>query len=658
MVKIFSVNEGDNMSFNSKLIDLLKTNHNLIDDEGELLIAAVTDRAWKIDPDLIRLILSDTEIKDKFFDEIDGHWVFNINTFLEYISQKNFLNNSYTRFRNRIGLTIDGKYLNERGEVALVWPYKDTVLEGGQTKEEEGRNEVFFNELLAQDEINCLFNPKALTNFIRYTANGKELIINIKRDRKGLIQENLIINANNLISLYCLKTQFYGQVKLIYIDPPFNTSGAANTFSYNNNFNHSSWLTFMKNRLEIAKELLVQDGLVIIAIDHAELFYLGVLADEIFLRENRIGVVAVETNPRGRSDSKFFATSSEYFLVYAKDEKVAAIKSLPLTKEQAAAFNHQDEISNYRLLPFRRSGSNSTPKERPNLFYPIYYHEANGYIGLEFLEGSIKIEPLDSKNEKRVWRQGKESFLKAVKIGDLVIKHRGTTFSVYLKDRIKLGRKPKTIWVNPSYDASSHGTIMLQNLFGKKVFSYPKSIHLLKDILKMTTGKDDVILDFFAGSGTTAHAVLELNNEDGGTRRFILCEQMDYSETVTVERVRKVINEFKINDFIYFELVRYNEAYIQRIQKATNSNDLVKIWQEMAKSSFLNWYINPEMPDAAINDFEAIGKEENGLDKQKKLLAELLDKNQMYVNLSEIDDAQFNVSDEDKELNKAFYGDY
>ncbi|MBW7920291.1 MAG: site-specific DNA-methyltransferase, partial [Anaerolineales bacterium] len=170
------------MSFNSQLIDLLKTDPRFVDDEEELILAAVQDRAWKIDHDLIRLLLSKKEVKAKFFDEIEGHWVFNVNTFLEYISQKDFLDNSYTRFRNRIGLTIDGKYLRERGEVALVWPYKDAVLEGGQTKEEEKRKEIFFNEVLAQDEINRLLDPKVLTGFTRYTAKGKEKVTGFKRD--------------------------------------------------------------------------------------------------------------------------------------------------------------------------------------------------------------------------------------------------------------------------------------------------------------------------------------------------------------------------------------------------------------------------------------------------------------------------------------------
>ena len=161
-------------NFDQKLIDLLKTDPRFVDDEGELVTAAVIDRAWKIDHALVRLLLGDAEIKAKFFDEIEGHWLFNHNTFISYIADKHFLADSYTRFRNRIGLTIDDKFLRERGEVALVWPYKDCVLEGGQTKDEEKREEIFFNEVLAHDEINRLFDCKVLTNWKRYTVDGCE----------------------------------------------------------------------------------------------------------------------------------------------------------------------------------------------------------------------------------------------------------------------------------------------------------------------------------------------------------------------------------------------------------------------------------------------------------------------------------------------------
>jgi len=198
------------MSFNTRLTDLLKTDPRFVDDEGELLIAAVQDSAWKMDHDLVKILLSEPEIKAKFFDEIEGHWIFNLNTFNDYISQKNFLDNSFTRFKNRIGLTINGKYLRERGEVALVWPYKDTVLEGGQTKEEEKREEIFFNEVLAQDEINRLLNPKVLISFTRYTAKGKQPVKDFMRDEDGVICEIFILKGNNPLALHTLNQQFQG----------------------------------------------------------------------------------------------------------------------------------------------------------------------------------------------------------------------------------------------------------------------------------------------------------------------------------------------------------------------------------------------------------------------------------------------------------------
>ncbi len=225
-------------------------------------------------------MLTDPEIKPTFFDEIDEHWVFNYNTFINYISAKNFLANSYTQFRNKIGLNIDGKFLRERGEVSLVWPYKDCVLEGGQTKEEDKRKEIFFNEILAQDEINRMFDPKVLTNWKRHTTEGKQDVAKIQRDDNGIIRENLIIKGNNLIALHILKQQFRGQVKLIYIDPPYNTRN--DSFGYNDNFNHSSWLTFMRNRLEVAKTLLRNDGVIFVQCDDSEAAYLKVLMDDVF----------------------------------------------------------------------------------------------------------------------------------------------------------------------------------------------------------------------------------------------------------------------------------------------------------------------------------------------------------------------------------------
>ena len=352
-------------NFNEKLIALLKTNPDFIDESGELLPAAVKDHAWKLDHSLIKLLLSDPEIKSTFFDEIDGHWVFNHNTFISYINQKNFLANSYTQFRNKIGLNIDGKFLRERGEVSLVWPYKDCVLEGGQTKEEEKRKEIFFNEILAQDEINRMFDPKVLTNWKRHTAAGEQDVTDIQRYENGTIRENLIIKGNNLIALHTLKQQFRGQVKLIYIDPPYNTG--KDSFGYNDNFNHSSWLTFMRNRLKEAWSFLKDDGLFWISLSDKEAHYCKVLVDEIFDQENFVADV-IWNSTKSVTNTAVISNAHTHNLLYAK--RISVLKAnrtsfrLPANEQK---FSNPDNDSRGKWVadPFQVEGV------RPNQQYEI-----------------------------------------------------------------------------------------------------------------------------------------------------------------------------------------------------------------------------------------------------------------------------------------------
>jgi len=648
------------MSFNSKLIDLLKINHNLVDDEGELLIAAVQDRAWKIDHDLVKLLLSDKEIKAKFFDEIEGHWIFNINTFLEYISQKNFLDNSYTRFRNRVGLTIGEKYLRERGDVALVWPYKDTVLEGGQTKDEEKRKEVFFNEVLAQDEINRLLDPKVLTNFARYTPKGKEPVKEFKRDENNVIRENLIIKGNNLLALHTLKIQFRGQVKLIYIDPPYNIEG--DSFGYNDSFSHSTWLTFMKNRLEAAKELMRSDGIIFIHIGDQEMHYLKIVADEVFGRDNFIATVPRKTRS-GKSDVPYkLSQDFDWILMFTRSasKNDELFQRAVKRKYYKTADFPNDE---WRLTDLT---TQRTIYERPNSNFTL----VNPRNGQEF--------PV---NPNRCWGVTKDSvdkYLKKKKIvfpGDYdFMDMERPAMRVFKSEEIEKKGDDydksyvSSDFINQAMDellkdmVNKKGTDEIVELFGRKAFSYPKNELLIQRIIEYTTKENDIVLDFHLGSGTTAAVAHKMS------RQYIGIEQMDYIETIPVERLKKAVagvaNGISESvgwqgggDFIYCELMKYNEAFMERIQAAKTSKELLKIWREMAEGSFLNWYVNPAVPEEAIKDFEAIGKTDNGFEKQKKLLAELLDKNQLYVNLSEIDDTDFKVSKEDKVLNKAFYGE-
>ena len=236
--------------------------------------------------------------------------------------------------------------------------------------------------------------------------------------------------------------------------------------------------------------------------------------------------------------------------------------------------------------------------------------------------------------------------------------------------------RPATIWFHKEVGNNDEANREIKTLITDYNFSTPKPERLLQRITHIGSNEGDIILDFFAGSATTTAAAHKMN------RQWITVEQMDYAENIPVERLKKVIGrniqkegslleeiEYdtggiskSVNwqgggDFIYCELMQYNQAFMDKIQAAQSSEELVSLWQDIAENSFLNWYVNPEIPEDALADFVAIGKGENGLEKQKHLLAELLDKNQLYVNLSEIDDKDFGVSETDKVLNKQFYGE-
>jgi len=672
------------MSFNTKLINLLKADPRFVDDEGELVPAAVQDRAWKTDRDLVKLLLSDAEIKAKFFEEIEGHWIFNLNTFIDYISQKNFLDNSYTRFRNRIGLTIGDKYLRERGDVALAWPYKDTVLEGGQTKEEEKRKEIFFNEVLAQDEINRLFDPKVLTNFVRYTAKDKEKVTGFNRDENGVIRENLIIKGNNLLALHTLKTQFRGQVKLIYIDPPYNTGN--DSFGYNDSFNHSTWLTFMKNRLTVAEDLLKDGGAIFVQCDDNEQAYLKVLMDEVFGSANFVNCISVKlSEPTGVKMAHAqirFPKIKEYLLFYKKNQFVFEL--IDKIKKEKWDTEYKYFLENFstqqrealRKLQQKETNDQSDVIEAMNIFTNVRVVPVDNQLN----EMKIVDNKRDEWKFDNAWRivqrvssDSIRNFVKGLSklpsqdIGvglssDHVLFFYNTKANLSKGGRIRITFADDFLYVNPCDFWQDIKTTGIAKEGGVSLPYGKKPERLIHRIILMTTKKNDIVMDYHVGSGTTCAVAHKMG------RQYIGIEQLQYGENDSIVRLENVIQgdqsgiSKSVNwqgggDFIYCELMKYNEAFMERIQAAKTSKELLKIWKEMAEGSFLNWYVNPVMPEEAVKDFEALGKGENGLEKQKHLLAELLDKNQLYVNLSEIDDVQFKVSKEDKAVNKAFYGE-
>ncbi|MFV5698874.1 DNA methyltransferase [Flavobacterium sp. ZT3R17] len=605
------------MKLYASLETVLKNEPNYVTDDGKLKKWVVITKAQNYDAELIGLLLDDAVLKAKFFLNVKGILVFNQSLFIQFLEQKNYLNDSYTAYKNKIGLTIGDKYLKQRNEVALVWPFKDCVLEGGQSREEDKREEIFFNETLAQDEISQLLEPKVLTNAKRYTANGESLLDKFNRNDKGIITDNLIIKGNNLLALHTLKEEFAGKVKLIYIDPPYNTGNDG--FKYNDNFNHSSWLSFMKNRFDIAKDLLSDDGVIFVSLDDKEAHYCKVLMDEIFKRENFIADICHKS--RGSiSNDKIISPNHNHILLFAKNERLVFSKKEKFgVKKSLEGFKLKDERGDYKLVPVDGPGGAA---------------KGNPFYDFDGIEG--------------YWRFSKEKMQKMYEEG-LVVKTATGLQQKYYKEKAVLSKQTVTTWWDENFLTSS-ATSELKKLMGDEVFKNPKNTNLLKRIVELWTEKEDIVLDYHAGSGTTAHAVLELNKEDGGNRKFIICEQMNYIETVTAERIKKVIANNKVGEFVYFELKKHNQTFVEQIQDAQTIGDLLKIWEEMKAKSFLSYNVDLQKQDAHIDDFKALTFTE-----QQQHLMELLDKNQLYVNFSSLADNEFDISVEEKKITADFY---
>jgi len=635
---------------------LLQKDERLVS-EGELLKNKIIELAIRLDRDLIELLLADKQMKEVFFTQAGKTTIFDKDKFIKFISNKQFLPDSYTSFKNKIGLTEDGNFICEKKEVVLSWPYKDCVLEGGMTKEDQKRDEIFWNETLAPDEISRLLDSKVFTNAKRIDKTGEYEFDKFKIDENGDIKDNLIIKGNNLLALHSLKKRFAGRVKLIYIDPPYNTGGSLETFTYNNAFNHSTWLTFIKNRLEIARSLLAEDGFIAIAIDHNELFYLGEIADEIFGRDNRLGVVCVLTNPRGRQFTKFFSVTIDFMLVYAKNKEHANFNKVAINIEKKQTFNLEDEQGKYRLENFIRLANieEKLRNEKENYFYPIFVSPDLEEITLEQKRNYVKVLPVVNGKEK-AWQLKKDTFAKNLTSEDsgeeyIAAKDENENIQIYKKYREQ--QMLITHWFDKKYNATFYGTRLVEKLLGRKLrVSFPKSLYTVVDVLKIMTKKNDIVLDFFAGSGTTGHATLELNKEDGGNRKFILIEQLSEHVKDCNERIYKFLKNEKIEtDFLYMELAKWNENFVEQVKKAKTAAELQKLWETMKEKARLSYKVDIAVFDKVAKDFADLS-----LENQKRFLFEALNKNHLYINYSEIDDEEYRISKEEKALNKAFYG--
>jgi len=342
----------DNLHLYHVLENVLRMEERFCTADGQLIKNSIVEAALSLQPNLIKLLLDKDELSTNFFSDVDGIKVFDKVKFQRFVMNKSFLADSYTTYKNKIGLTDeDGRFLSESREVVLSWPYKDCVLEGGQTKEDAKRDEIFWSETLAPDEINRLTEPKVLTGFKRYDKEGEHMVEHIEDS------DNLVIRGNNFLVLHSCLKRFEGRVKTIYIDPPYNTGD--DEFGYNDSFNHSTWLTFMKNRLEVAKSLLSTDGCIFVHIDHHELYYVGALLDSIFGFENKVQVISVKTaTPAGfKTVNPGPIDVTEYILFYTKQKSAFKFKKAYVPVDYNINYNlvlkRADSIDDWKFIPIK-----------------------------------------------------------------------------------------------------------------------------------------------------------------------------------------------------------------------------------------------------------------------------------------------------------------
>lgn len=610
-------------------------------DGNELQRPIVIEDLKNYDAILISALLKNQKVKENYSVKAGNVVIFKIQEFIDILRYKDYWADSYTKYSNTIGLASEGKYIQYNTDIVLDFPYKDCVLEGGMTKEDTGKEEVFYNEVIARDEIDTLLAPKALVNVKKYDVNGEHKVETFSEE------DNLIIKGNNLLALHSLKERFAGKVKCIYIDPPYNTGG--DSFKYNDRFNHSTWLTFMKNRLEVAKELLSDDGSIWLNIDDDESHYLKVLCDELFGRENFIGNIIWEKKFSPQNDATFFSDMHDHILVYCKNIDKFKINLLARTEKMNERYKNLD---NDPRGPW--SSSDLTVRTYSKEYdYPI-----------ETPSGKIINPP-----KGRCWRTSKENLSKLISQNRIWFGESGDNvprLKRFLTD-VKQGLTPGTIWKHQEVSHNQEARKEISRLFEDTEydFSTPKPEKLLQRIIHIGSNEGDLVLDFFMGSATTQAVAMKMN------RKFIGIEQMGYINTVSVPRLKKVIegeqggiskdiNWHGGGSFVYAELMELNQIYMNKIEQVSTTEELADLWHELDENADLNFQLDKEK---LTNELLKEHDEEEGsitfneltLEEQKEIFKKALDKNQLYVPYSEIEDANIIISDNDKTFTHSFY---
>ncbi|PWV88454.1 adenine-specific DNA-methyltransferase [Paenibacillus cellulosilyticus] len=658
-----------------KIIEIVKTFGDKYVADGGLKRTAVVNDLRNYDEALITALVNDDYINKHYFKKIAGKDIFLIDQFEDMLQYRDYWETSYTKYENQIGLTSGGKYLLEQEDVVLDFPFKDGVLNAAMSKEDMAYDESFFNEVIEKDEIDVMLDKKILTNATKFDEHGQHRVTNFN-------DENLVVKGNNLLVLHTIKEKYQGKVKLVYIDPPyyFEAKKKEDTFKYNSNFKLSTWLVFMKNRLQVAKELLSDDGAIFVQISDDGVAELHRLMKDIFNepgKNNFINKITVKTkSPSGFAsvNAGVFETA-EYIIGFAKDKSKwkynpQYIESTYDSNYKYYIKNINDDISQWEIVSL-------------NDYLPLLfgYDNKNAFVnelGKEVFEkkmGDFALENSDSVfrytaigddagqeivNIRNVSKGHKDKIYIVERENHYnVIVQNGQEIAFYSKKIREIdGQKVPSIqlsniWMDTPYEGiAREGGVTLKG--GKK----PEK--LIRRIIEIASNKGDIVMDFFGGSGTTAAVAHKLE------RKYITIEQIDYKENSPWNRLKSVISgedQSGISklikwvgggSFVYAELFPKNMGYLIDIINSNSIVELKAVYERMLHGS--------DTQEKADIDFRAdLNKIDwsRGIEVNRKLLIKLIEKNQLYYNLSEIDDSNVRelISDLDYNFNKSFYGE-
>ncbi|CAC8494789.1 type III restriction/modification enzyme methylation subunit [Staphylococcus aureus] len=624
------------------------------------------------DKNLISKLLSNQTINETYVQDINGYKIFDKEAFISMLRYKNYWQDSYTKYTNKIGLTSEGKYLNYNSDIVLDFPFKDCLLKAGMTNESNlfNNDEKFYNQVIAKEEIDTLLSPKTLTKIKRYSEEGENEISKFKDD------DNLIIKGNNIIVLYSIKERYKGKVKLIYIDPPYNTGN--DSFQYNDRFNHASWLTFMKNRLEVAKELLSEDGVICIQCDDNENAYLKVLLDEIFGINNFVNNVAIK-----------MSEASGIKLTHSQKKLPKIKENIFIYKKDKVNLNPIKVLKNQWDKEYNKIFENFT-KEDKKLIDSINDKKLIDDEDLNQIDEilkNVKISSINNftknlnKDQKQKWllensyRIFRTAASKSVK--NLVDEKKVTTDQTYISVKSKTGN----IYIGKSDYESTSKSPRVQIIFSEDNLMYTlgdiwtdinttglevegnvllkngkKPEKLIKRIIEFSTKERDLVLDFFMGSGTTQAVAHKMN------RQYIGIEQMDYINSISVPRLQKVIDGEKSGvskdvdwqgggSFVYAELAKENQAILDRIISSSTKEELSQQIDKLLNDGVLNYEVDFDKFTSTKKEFHELE-----LEDQKEVLIRVLDSNELYVNYTEIEDSEYNFTEDEIAFNHSFYG--